>query len=419
MKKISFVLICMFIVSGVFAQDALKEVKLLVFKTDWIKARTAIDKVLADPKNATNAEAWYWKGAIYNVVSKQAEGAATCPNCKMEAFAALKKYQELDPKNTQMAPTENVDLFDIYNGFFDLGGNSFNAKNYDSAYIYFKEAQEVQMYLNQKGFSLKGYIMPAVDTALVLNTGLAAYNAKNFDEATVQFKKLADINVNTPNYENTYELLAEYYAGKKDKKTLAEITEKAHRFYPDNDYWAQTEMDVVDKSDKPALLARYEEVTAKYPTSYFVNYNYCTDLYNFLYASDEKPANRDVYKTKLVEQLKKTIAIDKEVSADVLMARHYYNDGFEKSDEARTIKGTKPEDIKKKNDLNNAFKSIMTEAIPYAETAIKFYHGLEKLKANQKNNYKLVLNMLKDIYEIKGDAKKSAEYKAAAEALDK
>ncbi len=178
-------------------------------------------------------------------------------------------------------------------------------------------------------------------------------------------------------------------------------------------------MDVVDKSDKTALLARYEEVTVKYPESYFINYNYCTELYNFLYASDEKIANRDAYKAKLVEQLKKTIAVDKEASANVLMARHYYNDGFEKSDEARTIKGTKPDDIKKKNDLNNAFKSIISEAIPYAEAAIKVYKGHEKLKASQKNNYKLVLNMLKDIYEIKGDVKKSAEYKASAEALDK
>lgn len=419
MKKISFLLICTFMITTVFAQDVLKEVKLLVFKTDWIKARTAIDKVLADPKNATNAEAWYWKGAIYNVVSKQAEGATTCSNCKMEAFAALKKYQELDPKNTQMAPTENIDLFDIYNGFFDLGGISFGAKNFDSSLIYFKMAQEVQEYLNKKGFSLKGYSMPVVDTSLVLNTGLAAYNAKNFEEATFQFKKLADINVNTPNYENTYELLAEYYSGKKDLKTLAEITEKAHRFYPENDYWAQTEMDVVNKSDKMALLARYEEVTVKYPGSYFINYNYCTELYNFLYASDEKPSNRDTYKVKLVEQLKKTIPLDKEVSAVVLMARHFYNEGFEKSDEARTIKGTKPEDVKKRTDLNNGFKAILSEAIPYAETAIKFYHSLEKLKANQKNNYKLMLNMLKDIYEIKGDVKKSAEYKASAEALDK
>ena len=62
--------------------------------------------------------------------------------------------------------------------------------------------------------------------------------------------------------------------------------------------------------------------------------------------------------------------------------------------ETRTIKGTKPEDVKKRTDLNNGFKAILSEAIPYAETAIKFYHSLEKLKANQKNNYKLMLNTL-------------------------
>lgn len=261
--------------------------------------------------------------------------------------------------------------------------------------------------------------MSALDTSLVLNTGLAAYNAKNFDEANIQFKKLADNNVSGPNYENTYELLAEYYAGKKDAKTLSEITEKAARFYPDNDYWAQAEMDVADKSDKQALLAKYEEVHVKYPKSYFINYNYCTELYNFIYASDPKPSNIETLKSKLVEQIKKTILLDKEASADVLMARHYYNDGFEKSDEARTIKGTKPEDVKKRADLNTLFKARISEAIPYGEAAIKFYSGLEKLKASQKNNYKLVANMLKDIYEIKGDAKKSAEYKVMSESLDR
>ena len=80
---------------------------------DYAKAKEMVDKYLSNPKNAAKPDGWYYKGFIYNAVSKRDELKSLCNDCKWEAFTAFKKYQELDKKNILMALEQNGSLFDF------------------------------------------------------------------------------------------------------------------------------------------------------------------------------------------------------------------------------------------------------------------------------------------------------------------
>ena len=102
-----------------------------------------------------------------------------------------------------------------------------------------------------------------------------------------------------------------------------------------------------------------------------------------------------------------------------LMANYLYNNSFDLNDLAKNIKGVKPEDVKKKTELNNSAKKSQEDCLPYALKAVELFEKLPKLKGNEKTNYKQTIEMLSELYRVKGDAKKSTEYKAKKEAVDK
>ncbi len=126
--------------------QSIDDVKKAIDKQDWAAAKKAVDGVLANEKLASKPEAWYYKGLVYNECSKKEDLLATCPDCKMEAFNAFKKYQAMDPKNVYMVLEQNVRLFDLYNGYFDLASKAYEAKDYASAYTNFSNASMVEDY---------------------------------------------------------------------------------------------------------------------------------------------------------------------------------------------------------------------------------------------------------------------------------
>src|SRR6476469_327503 len=82
--------------SALFAQK-LDDVQDQISKKNYTQAKAGIDKVLADPKGQKSANAWYYKGVIYNELAKDSSQDNSA--YRAEAYEALKKSQELDPKN--------------------------------------------------------------------------------------------------------------------------------------------------------------------------------------------------------------------------------------------------------------------------------------------------------------------------------
>ena len=82
---------------GLFAQNLDKAKELL--KANKIpEAKTEIDKVLADPKNQKNGDAWYYKCKIYDAIGANDQLRAQTPDASAQAFDALKKYVQYDDK---------------------------------------------------------------------------------------------------------------------------------------------------------------------------------------------------------------------------------------------------------------------------------------------------------------------------------
>ena len=109
-----------------FAQK-LDDVEESVKKGKYVEAKDKIDKVLADTKNQSSANAWYYKGIVYNELAK--DSSKTDLDYRMEAFKAFKRYQELDPKNIMLTLQQNGSFFQLYEGYYNHGIKAFNQKN--------------------------------------------------------------------------------------------------------------------------------------------------------------------------------------------------------------------------------------------------------------------------------------------------
>lgn len=414
MKKLSLLVILAITVQITMAQD-IDQIRTFAYLGQKQKAKDAVDKYLSVEKNAKKPEGWFYKGYIYNQLSKDSSKTmAESFALKGEAFEALKKYRELDPKNTLLNEQNNSPLFDLYVGYYtDLGVKAYNNKDLEGAFNGFKDALEVHDYIYANNLAgANGFKFSALDTTITLYTAIAANAAKKTDDAIVYYKKLADANLSEDQYIDVYQVLAEYYKGKKDKAAFSEIIDKARKLYPKNDdYWMALEIEfATDGVGKPGIFAKYDELIAKYPDNYILPYNYSVELYQYIYSDEMKNVNTDEYKAKLVDEIKKAIAIKSTSEANFLMANFLYNNSIDISDAARKLHGPKPDDLKKKKALEAESNKVMNDAIPYAETVVSLFPGIAKPKTSEKINYRQSLNILKNIYDIKKDAAKVASY---------
>ena len=324
MKKCVLIFALAFLGTNAFAQD-IDAIGKLYNDKKYADAKTAIDKFLADTKNANNADAWYFKGRIYNSLAAE----ATTPKAqafeyRLKAFEAYQNNQKYDAKDLRLKVDLWMPYLEIYAGLYDLGASQFNDKDYESSLNSFAKALEVENFILAKKYEYSQIKLHALDTALVLNAAVAATQSKKNDEAMMYYKKITDANVTEPQYVEVYQVLAEFYEKKKDSVNLAAILEKGRRIYPTNGYWDEIELKTIsEKGNKAELYAHYDALIAKKPNEYTLNYNYAIELYNSIYTPDKRPANETELKAKLTTVLKNTIALDKGIDATVLMTNHF------------------------------------------------------------------------------------------------
>jgi len=375
--------------------------------TDIMKAKAMIDKFIA--KDSSKADAWYYKGKIYNEISKHDSINSACADCKMEAFNAFKKYQVMDSKNIQMALTQNVELFDIYTAYFNLAGAAYGKKDYTGALHYFQKTDTVEGYIKSKDFSYNGFEFPAFDTLLINDLAISARAAGDDSLAVVYYQKITDANISDPQYVSSYEYAADYYSRKKDWADLDPILVKGKKFYPKDPFWESTQTDEIESSaTKEEALNKYAEATAN-SSSYFLNFNYSVYLFNYVFGDAGTPANTKFYKDKLPGQIEKTIGLDSSAEANLLMGRLYYNYAFDLESAADKLKAT---EIKKQKLLDDSASNAGKEAIIYSEAAIKMYEAMPSLKGIDKDNYLQGLDILRQLYQLEKNPAKVAEYSA-------
>ena len=402
--------------SSLFAQT-IEDIEAQFGKGELDKAKASVDAFLAKEKNQAKSDGWWYKGVIYNEIAKSEKYKSLAPDGRMEAFNAFKKYYEMDPKAVRATLEQHVRLFDIYNGYFDMGVSSFGGSRFDDAFASFKNALMVEEYIAAKGYEYNGFKFPAFDTTLIQNIALSAYRAKRDDEAVVYYKKIAEQKIAGKDNVDVYQLLVEYYLKKNDKANKEKYLALGRELFPADDRWYQIELEEVDAKDKKALFAKYEELMPKYPDKYLMFYNYAVEVFNYTYAGETKPADYKDMQKKIETVLKATMAANKNYpEANVLMARHYYNVLYDFQDAMQAIKGTTEADKKKKADLKAKMIESADQLIVYAQAALDLYSAKATLKASEKGNYKVVAGYLSTAYDIKGDKAKADEYRKKAEA---
>jgi len=402
------------IISATHAQD-IKEIRNFTLLGQMQKAKDLVDKYLTVPKNAAKSEGWYYKGFIYNQISKDStKSLAESAALKDTAFVALKKYREMDPKAELLAEQNNSPLYDLYVGYYsELGVKSYVAKDPVNAFKDFRKALEVHDYIQTNNLlGNNGFKFSALDTMLTLYTAIAASEAKMIEESTIFYKKIIDAEVSDPQYIDAYQVLADRYKTNKDKAAFADIIAKGKKIFPaNNEYWTAIEIEeATDGVGKPEIFTKYEELMVKNPGNYTLPYNYAVELYRYIYSDETKNVNTNEYKTKLPEILKQAIAIKKTSEANFLLSNFLYNNSIDIYEDARKMKAVKPEELKKKKELQAQSDAAMSQAIPYAEAVVTLFAGGEKHKGSEKVNYKQSLVILKNIYETKKDDAKVAAY---------
>ena len=422
MKKIILSVIVLFATIMSFAQS-LDDINDMMGKFQYREAKAGIDKYLSNSKKATEAEAWFYKGTIYNALSHD----STTPQNELfdlesEAFNAYKKNQLLDAKDIRLTFEMHIPFLDLYYQFNNLAIRNFNDKNYDEALLSFLKSNEVKNYTLEKKYEFQQVKLYPLDTTLILNIATSAIQAKKETVAIEYYKKLIDARVAGNDYISVYQFVVDYYIKNDDDASLKEILSIAKSVYPGDDYWFDAELKAVSKKgDKAMLFAKYEELLLQNPSNFGLSYNYAVELHNCLYGKDATNSGDATISNKLIEVAKK--AVNNEDKTDILatslLARHLYYMWAELLRSSELIKSTKPDELKRKSELKAVAFKQMEECIIYSGNIISFYEALtDKIKI-QKARYEIALEYLIDIYEYKKNTTKVAEYKKKKTALEK
>ncbi len=414
MKK--YVLLFVLLVGALYSngQD-LDNVKKLLLLKQWDKAKPEIDAFLNVPKNANNAEALYFKAYVYHSLAMgQTKPAAESKSLYVGAFDALQKYAAADAKATLTTEEKNSTLYNIYYGFYDLGVKTYNQKDYPESFDLFKKALEVHDYIYTKKLpGAEGMKFTAHDTDIVWNLAVLSNELKNKNDAMVYYKKIADADLKDEKYAAAYDELILKYKKEKNVELFTKYVTSAKKHYPvDMPYWENQEVEfALTGLEDEALLIKYEELTKSMPTNYAIFYNYAIEIDKFLNTA-AAAGKEEAYKTKMEENFKKALALKSTIEVNLQLANMYHNKSFDLQDKVQRIKGTKPAEVKAKNDLNAAIKSNVQQAMPYAEEAIKLLAGLKTYKFTDKANYKLAYDILINANKYQGNTAKANELEA-------
>jgi hypothetical protein len=412
MKKSVLIIILVF--AGIIARSQkIEDIRTNVLLSKFDKAKELVDKFLSDEKNAAKADAWYYKAVTYNALSRTATNALDV-NKKLneESYEALQKYKQLDPAAEQTVKEENSTYYNIYSSFYDLGVKNYAANNKDEAYGMFLKTLAVHDYVYANNLNgPNGLKFSAHDTDIVWNLVILANELKKKDDLLSYYKKIADADLADEKYAEAYDVLVKHYMKEDNKELFSKYLQKAKVHYATDPYWEAVEIEYAIKGlENEELFKKYDELLLTHPKNYMVLFNYGYELDKFIYSAEAKGKDLAAYKKKIPEVFKRAIAVNSTIDANMLLTNFYYNASFDILDEVSKIKGTKPEDVKKKNELNALNKEMLNNCIPSGEEGVRLFSELKEFKSSDKVNYKQLLDILSTVYRKNGNNAKADEY---------
>jgi tetratricopeptide (TPR) repeat protein len=418
MKKVIINTVALIALSISSNAQSIDDIQDYLADSKFLKAKEAAVLTLANTKYSGKADAWYYSALAYHGVAKDSTIKNTCATCKMDALNAFKKYQELDKNNTRMIVDNNVYLWDLYNMAFNDGAQAYEAGKFATAAEEFNIANEIGSYINSKGFTYNDTKISALDTNLINNIALCFEKAGDTEKSAMYYKKLFDINIATneimPAYYNVADRL--YKAG--NKQAAEEIINKAIKLYPAEFAFTELKLLNIENTNKVEYLNNYKQAADNFPAKYEAQYNYCAELYNYLYG-DEKLAPEDLEKgtAELQTYISRVQAIKNGKEIAMLKAKSMFNNMYYKQENLAVLKGDAKTVQAQKDAIKAAQKKEAALFLPIASDIESKYFEGKAVSGADKSEYKNLLTMLSNVYNIMGDAKKAEEYKKKSAAL--
>lgn len=388
--------------------QTLDEVRQLAGSKQFLDARENVERFFTKPGNEKIADAWYLKGYIYKSIAGNDSLQVPLTEPGVIAFEAYKKCLELEPKNKWMEAEQYQCLFSLYNYFFRKAARCYAANDFNCAFDHFVHAGQVQQFIFKKNLSYRGFRFTAIDTSLLINTANSAFKAGRKTEGIVYYARVADARIADPEYLPVYHALVEYFISVKDEIAFRKYLRIGRELFPYDVYWVEAEVSMVkSKGLNAALIRSYEEKLRREPNNFNLNYTFCTELFNMLFASETNPEENSVVQKKLEERLEATLALQQNgVSTELLMARYYFNN-------ARNLQGAVNELPKETNTekLQEAYKEQFEKARTNALTVYRFYENQTNLKRSEIENYRIAANILAGVADILNETEAANTYR--------
>lgn len=364
MKKILSIALAAVSMYTVKAQD-LKKVSTVYLLQRYEEAKTEIDKAMADPKAASNPQAWFWKAKVYGTLYASDSLRKKYPAAGEIGLEAFRKYQLLDPAMKSLSEDRGVlDLF--YATAFKEGVAYFDKKQWDSSFVYFSISSEMGDIITANNWKANNQ---KIDTTTVLFTGYAAQNAKNQEEAVKYYGRIADLKItNVPgigDMKDLYQYLVDYYLQKKNDGQFNKYVSLAKELFPkDAELWAEYEIEYMEKNvsfaDKISLYDKADAAGTLTSNQYLA---YGNIFYN---AKDEETEGMDsVQKASLKKKAED--AFIKAYNKDDTNGIAAFNAGLVNYNEWGTLDDAVISNQRKMRELNS---SKSTEKDPKKNTKI-------------------------------------------------
>ena len=367
MKYYFSVLLSILLMNVAVAQD-LKKVQTFVLLGKIEDAKTENDKVLADPKGAVKAEAWYWKSRLNAALAKNEATKAKFPNALKDADEATKKYVTMDPTFAIVKEKGADGFFDLYSMSFNAGLADFTAKAWPKA----AEDFETSVYYSDFIFQNKWANSKAsFDTTSILYAAYANQNAQKMDRASSYYLRLAEAKCTGENFQDIYKFLADQGIKSKNKEGFYKAINLGKEVYP-KENWDDYEVEYIDVNFSLADKTEFYDKGDAAGTLSEMQYLQFGDVFVNVRHKEKDSTIFDKYTAKGVEAFKKAYGKNNQnalASYNVAIIHYnYFNEADDKYGanirELQQLNTNRPveKDPKKKLAVDAKFKE-QTDAI--------------------------------------------------------
>jgi hypothetical protein len=419
MRRILFTFLAVLGLMTANAQN-LNKIKDALAAKKLTEAKGMVETLLASPKNQKNPEILYLKGKVLSAIAADATERKAMPEARLQALDAFKKSLEADKNQATLFLTvDNYQpVFSLYASGFEEGAGYYNEEKYNDALATFKTTGVIGDYIFSQGWGLY-----QLDTTLIYYMGLASINGKKEDEAITYFAKLADANVGgSADMATPYRYLAKHYYDKKDDANINKYINTGLKLFPKDDYLPLLALDYArDKGDAAGILKKFEELLAINPESFDLTFEYAGELFSETHVaeSSKRPADY-TEKCKKIEGLYNRALTLKPESYETMLSlgKHFYNQLLFIEEDMYKVRGTKPEDVKKKADLQAIMDEMISKTIPPLEKVFTHFDTMGKLKVGERSNFKSACTLLNYCYDKKKDKAKADFYQKKYDEAD-